>query len=207
MNKVLEALQFRHACKQFDPKHKIPEEKLSVILECGRLSPSAFGLEPWKIVVLQDDDLRSNLRKVCWNQPQITDSSVTLVIMTSPDKLKPGSEYVREKFARKKPSDDALKASLERYAKHMESEVEPVMSYYSWASKQCYIALANMMTAAASDGIDSCPIEGFSKNEVEDVLGLKGSSSEVVVLLALGYRKGEQSERLRVNFNEIMDYR
>lgn len=207
MNKVLKALQFRHACKQFDPKHKIPEDTLCEILECGRLSPSSFGMEPSRLLVLQDDDLRSELRKVCWDQPQITDSSATIVILTNPDELKPGSDYVSEKFARRKLPDDAVKGYMQKYKTHMESEVEPVMSYYAWASKQCYIALANMMSAAASAGIDSCPIEGFSKTEAEEVLGLKDSPKEVVVIFTLGYRKGEQSERLRMNFNKIVEYR
>ncbi len=206
MNKVLEALQFRHACKQFDPKHKIPDDTLCEILECGRLSPSAFGMEPWKILVVQDESIRSKLRKVCWDQTQITDSAATIVIITNPEELKPGSKYINEKLARKKLPDEALQGALNRYKTHMESEVEPVMSYYAWASKQCYIALANMMSAAASAGIDSCPIEGFCKNGVEEVLGLDNSPSEVVVICTFGFRKGEQSERLRMSFNDIVEY-
>jgi len=81
------------------------------------------------------------------------------------------------------------------------------MSYYAWGSKQCYIALGNMMTAAAAAGIDSCPIEGFEKKPVESVLELDTARLEVAVIFALGYRAGEQTPRLRSSFNEIVEYR
>ena len=81
------------------------------------------------------------------------------------------------------------------------------MSYYAWGSKQCYIALGNIMTAAAASGIDSCPIEGFEKKGVEEVLAINTEQFEVAVIVALGYRLGEQTPRLRFSFDEVVEYR
>jgi len=207
MNAVLEALKFRHACKKFDPSRQIPPEDLLTILECGRISPSSFGMEPWKFVVVQDMTLREKLRKACWNQPQITEASEVVVILARPQDIKPGSDFVKAKFARRGLPVEAEQAYLERYRAHFEAEIEPVMSYYAWASKQCYIALANMLSAAAANGIDSCPIEGFNKKEVEAVLDVDGKQFEAAVVFALGYRAGEQTPQLRSDAVEIIEYR
>lgn len=207
MNAVLNALKYRHACKKFDPERQIGEEDLHAILESGRLSPSSFGMEPWKFLVIRDPALRHRLREVCWNQAQITDSSALVVILTKPAAMRPGSDHVQAMFERRQLSQEATQAYLQRYREHMESEVEPRMSYYAWASKQCYIALANMMTAAASVAIDSCPIEGFEKTAVEQVLEIDSNHYEVAVIVAFGYRAGEQSPLLRSPFEQMVEYR
>lgn len=206
MSAVLEALNFRHACKKFEPQRQIPKEELQTILECGRLSPSSFGMEPWKFLAIRSPEVRERLRPACWNQPQITDSSDVVVILAKPEEVRPGTDYVKGMFARRNLAPEAEQAYLERYKNHLESEVEPVMSYYAWASKQCYIALGNMMTAAAAAGIDSCPIEGFEKAAVEEVLGIDPSQYQVAVIFALGYRAGEQTPRLRFNAEDVVEY-
>ncbi len=205
-NTVLEALEFRHACKKFNAEMKIPDSELTTILECGRLSPSSFGMEPWRFLVIKDIDIRSKLREACWNQAQITDASDVIVILVKPDLPRPGSDYVNTMFHRRDLPEEAIQAYIERYKNHLESEVEPLMSYYAWGSKQCYIAMANMMTAAAAAGIDSCPIEGFGKNDVESILDLE-NGLEVAVIVALGYRAGEQTPRLRLDSSEVIEYK
>ncbi len=207
MNPVLEALQFRHACKRFAPERKIPEPILREILECARLSPSSFGMEPWRFLVLQDPALRQRLRPACWNQPQITDSSDVIAILTRSDTLEPDDDYARSCYARRNLPEEKMNASLARYRNHLETEVKPLMSLYAWASKQCYIALANIMTAAAAAGVDSCPIEGFEKKAVEEVLGLPDDDFQVAVLVALGYRAGEQTPRFRHPFDQVAEFR
>ncbi|HEB97314.1 MAG TPA: NAD(P)H-dependent oxidoreductase [Sedimenticola thiotaurini] len=207
MNPVLNALQFRHACKKFDPERRIPEQTLREILECARLSPSSFGLEPWKFLVLQDMELRRRLRPACWNQPQITESSAVVAILARNATLEADSAYVRACYDRRGLPEEKITASLRRYGDHLENEVKPLMSLYAWASKQCYIALADIMTAAAAAGVDSCPIEGFEKAAVERVLGLPEDDFQVAVLVALGYRAGDQTPRFRHDFDRIIEFR
>lgn len=206
MNPVLQALQFRHACKKFDPQREIPADELRDILECARLSPSSFGMEPWKFLLVRNPQLRESLRSACWNQPQITDASAVVVILEKKDLTLPGSDYVQQQFARRQLDAAAEQAYLDRYALHYQAEIAPHMNNYAWDSKQCYIALANIMTAAAAAGIDSCPIEGFEKIAVEQTLQLDTAIYQAVVLVALGYRAGEQTTRLRLAFDEVVEF-
>ncbi|MBU3953335.1 MAG: nitroreductase family protein [Proteobacteria bacterium] len=97
--------------------------------------------------------------------------------------------------------------NIEKYKWHMDTEVFPRMNAYAWCSKQCYIALANMMTTAASMGIDSCPMEGFEKKRVEKLLEIDTRKFEVSVLLALGYRAGDQPPRRRYPIDELVEFR
>lgn len=206
MNTVLEALKFRHACKKFDPAKKIPAEQLEDIIESARLSPTSFGIEAWKFLVIESDTVKQKLRPACWNQPQIADSSHVIVILAKPGLVDPAGEYVKRSFKRRGLPFDATKAYIEKYRIHMETEVFPRMSAYAWCSKQCYIGLANIMTAAASEHIDSCPIEGFEKDLVEKVLEIDTEQYEVAVIVALGFRAGEQKTRYRHPVENIVEY-
>lgn len=207
MSSFQQAMQFRHACKQFDPQQQIPAQEFQQILEFGRLSPSSFGMEQWRFVVVETPALREALKAACWNQPQITDSSHVVVILAKTTAVQPGSAYVEQLFARRNLPQEAMQAYLEKYNHHHQQEIAPHMSTYAWSSKQCYLALANMMTGAASLGIDSCPIEGFAKAEVEQVLAVDTQQYEVVVVVAFGYRAGEQSPRLRQPLDDLVEYR
>ena len=206
MNTVLEALKFRHACKKFDPEKKISTEQLKNIIESARLSPTSFGIEAWKFLVIESDAVKQKLRPACWNQPQITDSSHVIVILTRPGLVDPASEYVKKSFERRGLPEDATLAYIEKYQNHMETEVFPRMSAYAWCSKQCYIGLANIMTAAAAEKIDSCPIEGFEKDLVEKALDIDTERYEVAVIVALGFRVGEQKTRYRHPIEDIVEY-
>lgn len=207
MSSFLEAMSFRHACKKFDADKKIPDEDFEQILEFGRLSPSSFGMEQWRFLVIQTPELREQLKSTCWGQPQITDSSHVIVILAKTAAVKPGTDYVTNMFDRRSLPLDARNAYLEKYASHHQTEIEPYMSTHAWSSKQCYLALANMMTGAANLGIDSCPIEGFSKQQVEELLDIDTETEEVAVVVTFGYRAGEQTPSLRLKSNEIIEYR
>lgn len=206
MNPVLEALTFRHACKVFDPERKISKEQLDIILEAVRLSPTSFGMEAWKFMVIESDIVRQKLRPACWDQAQITDASHVIVILARPALVEPSSEYVKNNFTRRNLPEDATRAYIEKYNWHMKTEVFPRMSAYAWCSKQCYIGLANIMTTAASLGIDSCPMEGFEKDQVEKVLAIDTLKYEVAVIVALGFRKVEQPLRRRHPLEDIVEF-
>jgi nitroreductase len=96
----MEAMDFRHACKIFDDTKKVSSEDMNYILEAGRKSPSSFGMEPWKFLVITNDDLKEKLKPFCWNQPQITTCSHLVVILAAIDAVKPQSGEVERKFRR-----------------------------------------------------------------------------------------------------------
>ena len=207
MQPFLQAMNFRHACKKFDATRQIPADEFQQVLEFGRLSPSSFGMEHWHFVVVQTPELREKLREACWGQPQITESSHVVVILAKTAAVEPYSEYVQRLFGRRGLPAEAEQAYLARYAAHNDSEIKPYLNTFAWSSKQCYIALANMMTGAASMGIDSCPIEGFSKPGVEELLAVDTSQYGAAVVVTFGYRAGEQPTKLRQPLADLVEYR
>ncbi len=194
---ILDAFHFRFACKEFDPQRKISEQDFTVILEAARLSPSSFGFEPWKFIVLQNMELREKILPVCWGaQKQLKTASHFIVILgrKAPD-LHPKAEYIQSIMGnlQKSPSD-VIEARVGRLKNFQEKDflLPNERALFDWASKQTYIALGNMMTAAALLGIDSCPIEGFNRESVEKILIEAGvfdpSHFGVSCLAAFGYR-------------------
>ena len=206
MKTFIEGLNFRHACKSFDPHRTIPSVDFDQILGFGRLSPSSFGMEPWRFKVIETHAIRAKLREACWNQPQIEEASHVVVICAITEDIKLGADYVSRLFQRRNLPEEATTAYLARYKSHFEVEIYPRMTAYAWSAKQCYIALANMMTGAASLGIDSCPIEGFAKDEVERLLEINTAKEEVAVIVTFGYRAGEQTPRLRQDRDELVTF-
>ena len=164
-------------------------------------------MEAWKFLVLESKEIRKQLRPVCWDQAQITDASHVIVILARPSLVAPSNDYVKANFSRRELPEDATLAYIDRYKWYMETEVFPRMSSYAWCAKQCYIALANIMTAAASMGIDSCPMEGFEKDKVETILKIDKKEYEVAVLVALGFRGGAQTPRRRHESKTLIEYR
>jgi len=192
---ILRAHEARFACKRFDPSRSIAEEDLQFLLEIARLSPSSIGSEPWKFLVVRDPILRERLKPVCWNQNQITDASELVVILSKNENHLLNLGYLDDLIERKKMS-----AFIKDYVLTRPSIGE-------WTQKQCYIALANLMSSAAMIGIDSCPIEGFSSPEaVAEVLGVDTARYDVAVIVALGYREMPVTPKSRLPFGEVVEF-
>jgi len=209
MNKkeeFLKMMNFRHACKIFDESKKISDEEMHHILEVARKSPSSFGMEAWKFLVITNDELREKLKPFCWNQPQITTCSHLVVVLAGIDSVKVESGEVRSRLSRRNMPEENLNGFLKVYAEHLSDVLNDDNRIYEWTARQTYIAVANMMNAAANLEIDSCPIEGFEKEKVEKVLGLDTSKFQVALMLPFGYRIKEQSEQLRLDFDEVVEF-
>lgn len=206
MSDFLKAMQFRHACKTFDAQKQIPEEQFEEILESIRLSPSSFGMEPWRILVIRDKRLRKALKASCWNQSQITDASELVIFTTDNDIVRSDSPYVRTMFERRGMSSEAVDTYVGVYRQFTQPLEEDEVLLENWTAKQCYIALGNAMTCAAMMQIDSCPIEGFDKEEVEAILDLEYGHS-VAVMCAFGYRINPQGEQKRLEIKQIVEYK
>ena len=205
-NDFTKAIDFRHACKVFDENKKISDKEIHYILEAGRKSPSSFGMEAWKFLVITNEALKAKLRPFCWDQAQITSCSHLVIVLAGIENAKVESGMPKKRFTRRDMSQESLDFYMDIYAKHLEKTLSSDKNIYAWTAKQSYIALGNMMTAAAFVGIDSCPIEGFEKENVEEVLGLDASTYQVAVILPFGYRINEQSSQLRVPFDEVVEF-
>ncbi len=202
----LEIMDFRHACKLFDDTKKISAENIHYILEVARKSPSSFGMEAWKFLVITNAELKAKLRPFCWDQVQITTCSHLVIVLAGIDSLKVESGVVRSQLMRRDLPQDKLDAFIDRYASHLSDTLSSDEKTYQWSARQTYLAVANMMNAAASVGIDSCPIEGFEKDNVEKVLGLDTTKYQVAMLLPFGYRVNKQSARLRSSFESVVEF-
>ena len=215
-NKIIEAYNFRHACKMFDTKKKINEEDFATILETGRLSPSSFGFEPWKFLVVQNMDLREKLKQVSWGaQGTLPTASHFVVILARKQKwMRYDSQYIDHmmKEVPKLPEESA-KGRREFYKNFQESDfnlLESERATFDWATKQTYITLGNMMTTAAMLEIDSCPIEGFKAAQIDELMakefGIDTDEFGVAVMVAFGYRVDEPRPKTRQNIEDITQW-
>lgn len=213
---ILDAFQFRHATKEFDPNKKITDSDFEFILEAGRLSPSSVGYEPWKFLVVQNRKLREKLREVSWGaQGQLpTASHFVLILARTIKDTKYDSKYVEDQMLNVKQFPPEIFAQIkERYKSFQEDDLhllESERAIFDWACKQTYIALGNMMTAGAQIGIDSCPIEGFDFDKVQAILEEAGLLEEghlgVSVMVAFGYRAKEPRPKTRKNLEDIVQW-
>ncbi len=112
MSTFLEAMAFRHACKHFDTTKTIPTEEFEALLEVIRTSPSSFGMEPWRVLVIRDPKVRKALKSSCWNQAQIVEASELLIFTTDNDAVRSDSPYVRQMFQRRGLPNEAVDAYM-----------------------------------------------------------------------------------------------
>lgn len=202
----MEAMDFRHACKVFDESKTISDENIRSILEAGRKSPSSFGMEAWKFLVITNDELKAKIRPACWDQAQITSCSHLVIVLAGIDSVKVESGEVKKRFSRRDMPQESLDFYMDLYASHLKETLSSDENIYAWTARQTYIAAANMMTAAAYLEIDSCPIEGLDKNALEQILELDTSRFQVAMALPFGYRLNEQPSQLRLDFDEVVEF-
>ena len=212
---LLDTFNYRFASKRFDPNKKIDDKDFETILETGRLSPSSLGLEPWKFLVVQDTELRQALKPISWGaQGQLVTAS-HFVILLARKNVRPESPYFQYHIREiRHMSDEMVSAMIEKTTNFQRDNLkvyEDDRALWDWASKQTYIPLGNMMTAAAFLGIDSCPIEGFQYENVAKVLADKGylDTDEFwpSVMVAFGYRDAEPTrEKTRRPAEDVIQW-
>lgn len=216
-NQFIETMKFRHACKEFDSSKKISQSDFNDILEIGRLSPSSFGFEPWKFAVVQNQQLREKIKTFSWGaQGQLPTASHFVIILARKAKgMKYDSDYIDHMFKEIKqlPEDieKLYRGFYENFQKNDFKLLESERTLFDWACKQTYIALGNMMSGAASMGIDSCPIEGFDTEAMEaflkDDLGIDTAEFGTSVMVAFGYRKdAPKRAKVRQNLDAITSW-
>lgn len=192
MNKVLDKLNWRYATKKFDSSKKINESNFKILLEAARLTASSYGLQPYHIFAISDDDIKLKLSKASFNQPQITDASHIIVIAnkaTFDDNLV--DDYIDNIINTRGVS----KKDLEGFSQMMKSSLLnlPDSQKNGWTTNQAYIVLGNLITIAAEMNIDTCPMEGFNKMQYNEILGLNEKNLNAAVVLAVGYRSQDDT--------------
>lgn len=212
---VLAALHNRHATKVFDSARLISDLDAQYILEAGRLSPSSIGLEPWKFVVVQNRQLRNKLKHLALGAQGQLDTASHFVIILARINVQYNSPYVLDHMrqVQQRPEEvvQYISGTLKDF-QQVRGLLDDERLLYEWSAKQAYIALGNMMTAAALIGIDSCPIEGFDYAEVDRILAdeglLENGNFQSAVMMALGYRQVEPKRaKTRSEMEKIVAWR
>jgi len=198
---LLDLFNKRFACHLFQADRPVAAADLATILEAGRLSPSSFGLEPWKFVVLTSPRHKHSLQAACFQQPQVGTAAAVVVILAKLAEMHPDSDYTRRLLAREYPGDQFAGALQNYRGFHAATDVK------AWSVSQCHIAAANMMTAATAAGLDSCAIGGFDPVEVRRQLDIDPARHEPALILAFGYCAAAASEKQRLPLDELVEYR
>lgn len=194
-------LRRRHACHGFAPEARIAPETLRDILEAGRLSPSSFGLEHWRFVVLSSTEDKAAAQAACFGQPQVGSASVVIVILARLAELQPDHPYAQRLLAREYPGE-AFAPALANYRAFCAAT-----DLRAWSLSQCHIAAANLMNAAASHGLDSCAIGGFIPEHMAALLKLDRAEADIALVLSLGVCATPPGERMRLPLDEMVEYR
>jgi nitroreductase len=183
---LLDSLKWRYAVKRMNG-NKIPEATMNTILEATKLAPSSFGLTPYNIIVIEDEETRKKLQPHFYNQPQVVESSALVIFATwNSISEKEVAEYMQEiADERGVPVE-----SLNDFASYINGSIKNLSAeqLQIWAAKQTYIALGFTLVAAASEEIDATPMEGFKPDAVDEALGLKALGLHSAVAVTLGYR-------------------
>lgn len=187
MIQTINSLNWRYATKAYDLNKKLDPGQISDLIETVRLSPSSFGLQPYKLIEVKNPETREKLKAAAWGQTQITDAS-NLFVFAVPTNLSDTDVDVfinRTATTRNIPVENLAEYStMIKGSINSRDEAEKI----NWAAKQAYIALGVLLTAAAGANIDASPMEGFDSAQFDEILGLKELNLKSVVICAVGYR-------------------
>jgi nitroreductase len=185
---LLAQLQWRYATKQFDPNRKIPSDVWSALEQSLVLTPSSFGLQPWKFIVVTDPAMKQSLLSASWNQSQVTDCSHHVVFAAR----KATDEKEVDRFLQSISAARGVDvASLAGYRGMMTGFMANAAKggwLHEWAIRQTYIAIGQFMASCAVVGVDACPMEGIAPDQYDKLLGLEGGEFATAVACAVGYR-------------------
>ncbi|WP_027077767.1 NAD(P)H-dependent oxidoreductase [Maribacter antarcticus] len=187
MNTILEHRTWRYATKKFDSTKKISTDEISLLLEATRLSASSYGLQPYHVFIITDTQIREKLKPVSWGQSQITDASHLIVFANQTDFT---GELVDDYIKNVAETRNIPSETLKGYSDFTKSKILnfPVKTKEEWTAKQVYLALGNLMQAAAELKIDTCPMEGFEAEAYDTILNLGEKNLTTSVVVPIGYR-------------------
>lgn len=206
---LLGQLRWRYATKKFDAQKKIPAATWSALEQALVLSPSSFGLQPWKFFVVETPALREQLKAASWGQSQVTDASHLVVFAVKKSMGPADVDRLVDAMVKERGAD---RAQLEGYRKMMLSFVAKVpfgITQEEWSARQVYIAVGQLLASAAMLGVDACPIEGLDPAAYDRVLGLEAKGYRTLCSAALGYRASDDRHanlaKIRYPLSEIIE--
>lgn len=206
MNTFIESQKWRYATKKFDATKKVSIENIELLKEAIQLSASSYGLQLYKVFIIENQELKEKLLPFCWNQQQVVDAS-HIFVFASYATVK--EEYIDEYSQLIAQTRETSVESLQGYADFMKTTLRKLTpeQQKSWAAKQTYIALGNLLHAAAELKIDATPMEGFLPEKVNELLNLDEQNLNVTLITPVGYRHPEDAaqhlKKVRKPINEL----
>jgi nitroreductase len=199
---LLQQLNWRYATKRFDPTRKLAPEIWAALEQALLLAPSSFGLQPWKFLVVETPALRQQLRAASWNQSQVTDASHYVVVTgLRTTTVEDVDRYLHHQAKVRQQSFESL-AGYRQVLVGFLQQGWAAADLGAWNARQGYLALGQLMTAAAVLGVDTCPMEGIDMAAYDRLLGLTGSRHTTLCACAVGYRAADDkyASALKVRF-------
>lgn len=184
---ILESLNWRAAIKQFDTEKKVSQEDIDNLIEAANLTATSGGFQPFKLVVLSEGELKSQVANHAYGQPQVKDASHVLIFAIETNITE---DMVDTYIERASSIRNVSKESFAGYANSMKMYISSMddNAKYTWAKTQAFIALGTVLAAAAEMRVDSCPMEGFEPLKFQEILGLESKNLMPVAILPIGYR-------------------
>lgn len=207
MSQTNNSLNWRYATKTYDINKKLTSDQIDTLIESIRLSPSSFGLQPYKVIDITNPEIREKLKAAAWNQTQITDASQLLVFAVPTDLNETHVDSFIEEVAKTR---GVTIESLSEYSGMIKGSINSHTSEQrkDWSAKQAYIALGILLKTAADIQVDTTPMEGFDSAQFDDILGLKEKNLTSIVLCTLGYRSEDDTyaklAKVRVSKNDLI---
>lgn len=189
---LLDKLNWRYATKKFDSTKKISKEQLNALLDAVQMAPSSAGLQAYRVLVVENPEIKEKLREAANGQQQLTTAS-HVVVFAAETNL--DSTYVKNYIDRIAEIRGVDRANLEVFENNINNNVNRMTDEVkvTWNHKQAYIALGVLVSAAADLGIDTCPMEGFNAAKFDEILGLKELGLTASVIAPIGYRAEEDA--------------
>ncbi len=207
---LLKQLKWRYATKKFDPTQKISSEDWQTLEEALVLTPSSYGLQPWKFIVVKDPATREKLMPISWGQRQLVDASHVVVFASKKNIGHKEVDHYMDRIVEVRGGVKDSNAGLRQML--VGDVIEGPRKAYAdeWARRQVYIALGNFMTSAALLGIDTCPMEGIDPTKYDELLGLPARNLSTLVVAVAGYRavddKYASLPKVRFEPQDVIEY-
>jgi len=197
---VLKALNWRYAVKKLNPTKKLTTNEIERVKKALQLTPTSMGLQLMKFVMVESEDIKKKITPIAYHQPQIEEAS-HIIIMCRKTDVKPEDIDTFIKAAASANEMDVSHEAMQSYDKSLRVSLSfPEEHQKIWMDNQVYIALGNLMTVCAIEGIDACPMEGFDRKRLNEELGFNEQHLDAVVIFALGHRSEED---YRLQFKKV----
>ncbi|MFL1896265.1 NAD(P)H-dependent oxidoreductase [Aquimarina sp. 2-A2] len=206
---IIESLQWRYATKKFDPSRLLPKEKIDILAQAFNLTATSYGLQPLRLVIIQDKKLQQELTKHSWNQHQVADASHLLILCIE---KRVAETFITKHFENVKAIRNTDDTILDPFKQQLITSFrdKPKEDITNWAAKQAYLAMGNLLTVCATEQIDACPMEGFIPEKYDEILNLSENDLSSVLVLPVGYRAEDDMfsklQKVRRDMGETVIY-